>query len=146
MEMSYWGAALVLLIAMSRRGDGRREERMSSPCKVFEGMVLSPVLLSATAEQGCPVILHLGCNCCVFETMMKLNVFFPVLQGDGGDTRLLSTPPLFPPLPSPPRPLELPFRFGKPLPMQAGKNAPPSAPSNLLLIVCILTFISNSFH
>lgn len=29
MEMSYWGAALVLLIAMSRRGDERREAGMS---------------------------------------------------------------------------------------------------------------------
>lgn len=26
MEMSYWGSALVLLIAMSRRGDERRED------------------------------------------------------------------------------------------------------------------------
>jgi len=37
MEMSYWGAALVFLIAMSRRGDERREKREEDE---------SPLLLS----------------------------------------------------------------------------------------------------
>lgn len=35
MEMSYWGAALVFLISMSRRGDKGREERMRSLFFIF---------------------------------------------------------------------------------------------------------------
>lgn len=53
MEMSYWGAALVLLISMSRRGDERREERMSPPVKFFEGVVLSPQPRRCSAGMSC---------------------------------------------------------------------------------------------
>lgn len=62
--------------------------------------------------------------------------------GDGCDTQLSSTPPLSPPplLRSRPRPLELTFALAE-LPMQAGKNAPPSAPSHLLFIVCFLQLL-----
>lgn len=70
--------------------------------------------------------------------------FSSMSRGDEGDT-----------LRQPPQPLCLNpipdhwnslFLSGKTLPMQPGKNAPPSAPSHLLFVVCFLTFISNSFH
>lgn len=112
------------------------------------GFFPSALSSSATAVQGCPVILPLRCNCCAFETWRN-KMLFSMSWGDGGDTLLLSTLPLSPPpspLHYPSQTAGTPFRSGKTLPMQAGKNAPPSAPSHLLFIVCFLTFISNSFH
>lgn len=54
MEMSYWGAALVLIIAMSGRGDERREGRgWVPPCKVLEGVVLSPSALFLALPPQC---------------------------------------------------------------------------------------------
>ena len=141
--MSYWGAALVSLISMSRRGDERREERMSPPVKFFSKAWFFPLSLAAAA-QGCPVILPLRCNCC--ETWRNKVFFFFPCPGVTGVT--LSS---HPPLPSPPLP-SIPDHWNslslrqKTLPMQPGKNAPPSARSHLLFIVCFLTFISNSFH
>ena len=64
--------------------------------------------------------------------------FFSMSWGDGG-WHSAPTPPI------PDRWNSLSLRQ-KTLPMQPGKNAPPSAPSHLLFIVCFLTFISNSFQ
>ena len=101
MEMSYWGAALVLLISMSRRGDERREERMSPPVKFLKAWFF-PLSLAA-AVQGCPVILPLRCNCC--ETWRNKMFFFFHVLGWRGVT-LSSYPP-------PSQTAGTPFRSGK---------------------------------
>lgn len=117
----------------------REERRGWVPLLSFLKAWFFPLSLAAAA-QGCPVILPLRCNCC--ETWRNKMFFFPCPGVTGVTLSSYSLPP-----PPPSQTAGTPFRSGKkPLPMQPGKNAPPSAPSHLLFIVCFLTFISNSFH
>lgn len=98
---------------------------------------------SAVAVQGCPVILRLQCNCCVFETRRN-KMFLHVLGWWWWHSSLIHTSPLSTSHPS--NHWDSLSTRGKTLPMQGGKNAPPSASSHLLFTLCFLTFINNSFH
>lgn len=126
---------------VEERWRGERTGRVL-PC---EGVVHPPVRLPATPEQKRPVAPASRIELPRLRDLMKQNVFFPMpCRVNGVNLQLQSTPPLSAPPPC--QTTGTPDRPGKPLPNAGRRNALPSAPSNLLLIVCILTFIGNSFH
>lgn len=107
MEMSYWSAALVLLIAMSRRGaEGRGWVSPVTFLKAwfFPFNIVFFFCCSSAAVHGCPVTPCLQYNCSAFEIWWN-KIFFSC------PGVMIVT--LIPPTPLPSWILELPFALAK---------------------------------